>query len=155
MEDRNNDALTTRSGKRIVHEPQHYGRYQRENLTLPGQRKIQSRHKSVTTRHQQAAQAPSPPKITPVQESFPKENRVYFNKLRSGSAAITCSLFGPNRRNKFPGYFFVQIATCGTPQAIVQQYRHVSSVRQSDSSVKPITSLLYFQQMKCIPPKVL
>jgi hypothetical protein len=37
----NDVALYTQSGKKIVHLPIHYGRYARENSTLPGQKKYQ------------------------------------------------------------------------------------------------------------------
>jgi hypothetical protein len=105
MSDDSKNALVTRSGKRIIHDPTHYGRYALQNSTLPGQVRYKTQQntpKSIAT--PTGVEIPYPTWKMPTLPRSPSENRCM--RTRSTSNQITCSMFGLSRRDKYPGFHF-------------------------------------------------
>jgi hypothetical protein len=101
MSSHNDNGMRTRSGKQIVHDPRHYGRYAAENATLPGQKKYKTESRSTEKRN---APATSPSWKIPEIKSLPANRTSMIT--RAGMASLTCSHFGLSRREKYPGYRF-------------------------------------------------
>ena len=93
----------TRRGTAYTPSAEHYGRYARQNSSLPGQKKHQQAQKpstrASTAKRQSEAPLPLPPPPTP-----PDPTNHGERLTRSGSP--TCSHFGSLRRQRYPGYFF-------------------------------------------------
>jgi hypothetical protein len=104
MSDDSKNALVTRSGKRIVHNPTHYGRYALQNSTLPGQIRYKTKTARAPIGDDSTVATPLPLWKMPTLPSTPCTNGQM--KTRSTSDQITCSMFGLNRRDKYPGFHF-------------------------------------------------
>jgi hypothetical protein len=132
MSDDSKNALVTWSGMRLIHGSTHYSRYALQSSTLPRQvwYKIKPRTPIANV---PAVDTPYP---TWTMTALPSTSRnTGYKKTRSNSEQITCSMFGLNQQDKYPG--FVRAVICGIhlvrlyPRALKKQIHFQVSSKPS------------------------
>ena len=94
----------TRSGTAYVPKSIHYGRYAKQNATLPGQKKAAKVSQKPKTRQSKRKSSDVPLSASPPPTPPNPANSTVVTR----SSHPTCSHFGPLRNQIYPGYFFCQ-----------------------------------------------